>query len=197
MAPTGSLNEPGMASRAALGAVAGYSATLAMTVLMQRLHEHLPEEERYPLTPREITQTLAPAGDEDATATRTLLAHFAYGALTGALYGVASPRAAPISGALYGVGVWCASYLGWIPSFGILKAATAHPARRNGLMLAAHIVWGAVTAWGLAELVRGHRGAFASGQLKDRAIRASRVQAGAIDVQALVKNGETRGSVGS
>jgi hypothetical protein len=177
MALTGSFVEPSVASRAALGAVAGYAATLAMTSLMQRLHERLPQAERYPLTPREITETLAPAGEEDATATRTLLAHFAYGALTGALYGIASRRTGLTSGALYGVGVWCASYLGWIPSFGILKPATAHPARRNALMLAAHLVWGAATAWGLAELVRSHRGAFAAGELKDRAFKAPPVRA--------------------
>ena len=163
---------PSDGSRAVLGAVAGFAATLAMTDLMQRLHEFLPEDERYPLTPREITETLARARDDDATATRTLLAHFAYGALTGALYGLASRRARLVGGALYGVGVWCASYLGWIPGVGILKPATAHPPRRNALMLAAHVIWGGVTAWGLAELMRGHRGAFASGELRDRAFKA-------------------------
>jgi hypothetical protein len=177
MALTRSFDEPGTASRAALGAVAGYCATLAMTAMMQRLHERLPEEERYPLTPREITETVAPARTDDSTATRTLLAHFAYGALTGALYGFASKRAGLAGGALYGVGVWCASYLGWIPSFAILKPATQHPARRNALMLAAHVVWGAVTAWALSELERSHRGAFAGGELKDRVFRAPRVEA--------------------
>jgi hypothetical protein len=177
MALTAIFGEPGLASRGALGAIAGYAATLAMTSLMQRLHERLPQAERYPLTPREITETIAPAEDEDATATRTLLAHFAYGALTGALYGIASRRTGLTSGALYGAGVWCVSYLGWIPSFGVLKPATAHPARRNALMFAAHLVWGAVTAWGLAELMRSHRGAFAMGELKDRAFKARPVQA--------------------
>jgi hypothetical protein len=172
MALNESHQPPNAASRAALGAVAGYAATLAMTALMQRLHERLPEEERYPLTPREITETLAPANDEEATATRTLLAHFAYGALTGAIYGFALRRAAPVSGALYGAGVWCASYLGWIPGFKVLRPATEHPARRNALMIGVHLVWGAVTGWGLSELMRSHRGAFAGGELKDRALRA-------------------------
>jgi hypothetical protein len=161
------------ASRAALGAVAGYAATLAMTALMQRLHERLPDDEGYPLTPREITETLAPARDDEATATRTILAHFAYGALTGALYGLAAPRAGLAGGALYGVGVWSASYLGWIPSLSILKPATSHPPRRNALMIAAHLVWGGATAWGLSELMRSHRGAFAGGELKDRAFKAA------------------------
>jgi hypothetical protein len=170
-------DRPGAASRAAIGAAAGYAATLAMTALMQRLHERLPDDERYPLTPREITETLAPARNEDATATRTLLAHFAYGAVTGALYGFAFRRAGLVGGALYGVGIWSASYLGWIPIFSILRPATDHPPRRNALMLAAHVVWGALTAWGVRELIRSHRGAFAGGELRDRSIRAPRVQA--------------------
>jgi hypothetical protein len=172
MALNGSHEPLNAASRAALGAIAGYAATLAMTALMQRLHERLPQGERYPLTPREITETLAPAKDEDATATRTLLAHFAYGALTGALYGLVSRRSSPASGSLYGVGVWCASYLGWIPALKILKPATEHPTRRNALMIGVHMVWGAVTAWGLSELTRSHHGAFAGGELKDRALEA-------------------------
>jgi hypothetical protein len=170
-------DQPGLASRAALGAAAGYAATLAMTALMQRLHQHLPATERYPLTPREITATIAPASTEDATATRTLLAHFGYGAVTGALFGLTSRRVGLIGGALYGVGVWCASYLGWIPAFGVLRPATEHPPRRNTLMITAHLVWGVATAWGLSELIRAHRGAFAGGELKDAPFRVPLSQA--------------------
>jgi hypothetical protein len=177
MVLNGSHQPPEAASRATLGAVAGYAATLAMTALMQRLHERLPQHERYPLTPREIIQTLAPAKGENATATRTLLAHFAYGALTGAIYGLVSQRGGLASGALYGVGVWSASYLGWIPALKVLKPATQHPVRRNALMIGVHLVWGAVTAWGFSELIRSHRGAFAGGELKDRALSVHPVQA--------------------
>jgi hypothetical protein len=41
------------------------------------------------------------------------------------------------------VAVWAGSYLGWLPAAGILSPATEHPARRNALMIASHVVWGA------------------------------------------------------
>jgi putative membrane protein len=51
-------------------------------------------------------------------------------------------RAASI-GSLYGLLVWTASYLGWLPAVGILAPATRHPARRNALMIVAHLIWSA------------------------------------------------------
>lgn len=66
--------------------------------------------------------------------------------LVGALYapfalaGTAPPLSAGIG---YGLAVWTASYLGWIPALGILPPATRHPPRRVALMVAAHVVWGA------------------------------------------------------
>ena len=48
--------------------------------------------------------------------------------------------------------MWAASYLGWIPAAGLLKPATEHPARRNFMMIAAHLVWGAALALALKEL---------------------------------------------
>jgi hypothetical protein len=138
---------------------------------MQSLHERLPAKQRYPLTPREITELVAGGGDEDSTATRTLLAHFAYGGLTGAIYGLFARRARGLAGACYGIGVWCVSYLGWAPALGLLTPAVRHPARRNALMIAAHVIWGMGTAWGLRQLTRSHGGAFAGGPLKDLASR--------------------------
>jgi hypothetical protein len=62
----------------------------------------------------------------------------------GALYGAVTPRnfSGPATGAAFGLGVWTASYLGLLPALGILKPATEHPARRNLLMIGAHVVWG-------------------------------------------------------
>jgi uncharacterized membrane protein YagU involved in acid resistance len=48
-----------------------------------------------------------------------------------------------VNGVAYGLGVWTASYLGLLPALGLLAPATEHPARRNALMIAAHVVWGA------------------------------------------------------
>jgi uncharacterized membrane protein YagU involved in acid resistance len=160
-------------SRLLIGGIAGFVGTLAMTAAMSRLHRMLPAKERYPLTPREIVDALAhqdeaePALSETAALDTTTAAHFAYGAATGALLGAANPKVGPAEGALAGVAVWAASYLGWIPGVGILKPATDHPRRRNALMIGAHLVWGATTAIAMRELVLARRTMMAPGPDKD------------------------------
>ena len=154
----------GWMSRVVHGAVAGFCATMAMTAAMRLLHRRLDAQDEYPLPPREITQEVLDPREENA-ATCTLLAHFHYGALAGALYGLL-PRHVP--GVVFGPLVWAVSYLGWIPLVGILKPATHHPAERNLLMLAAHLIWGACTAVGVRELEASSRSIFTAGRLKDR-----------------------------
>lgn len=86
-------------------------------------------------------ERLPPAGREGLT----VAAHLAYGAAAGALLGLLRPRGA-LQGAGWGVLLWTVSYLGWVPATGIGRAAFEEPARRNALMIAAHIVWGGVAA---------------------------------------------------
>lgn len=156
-----------VSSRIIYGALAGVAATVAMTAAMRRLHGHLPAAEQYAGPPREIVSGLdgsqgGPAtleADEDDSSYWTMIAHFAYGAATGALFALQSHRA-PLAGVGYGIGVWVASYLGWIPAARILVSATRHPMRRNAMMLAAHVAWGAVLAAGLREIEEAERGVF-------------------------------------
>jgi uncharacterized membrane protein YagU involved in acid resistance len=146
-----------LGTRLLLGGIAGFVGTMAMTAAMRRLHQRLPEKERYPLTPREIVDSTAEQMDvplsSDAAKDVTTAAHFAYGAACGSLLGAVAPGMGAATGAVAGAGVWLGSYLGWLPAAGILKPATDHPARRNGLMIAAHLVWGAATALSMRELV--------------------------------------------
>lgn len=136
------------------GALGGLLATVPMTVVMTKLFERLPPPQQYPLPPREITETVVThlKGDQalrDAQLTKlSLSAHFAYGAIIGAPYPLLfrRPRHPMLCGGAYGLAVWAASYLGWIPAARILRPATEHPGRRNALMLVAHWVWGATTA---------------------------------------------------
>lgn len=165
---SGHEDDPGLASRLLIGGIAGFVATLAMTSAMRRLHRKLPAEERYPLTPREITdRALAPP--REIAPDLTLAAHFAYGAGCGALLAAANPRMGRLSGALAGGGVWLASYMGWIPAFGLLRPATAHPLRRNLVMLGAHFAWGWSTAEGMRELRKARATIFAAGPAHDAA----------------------------
>jgi hypothetical protein len=144
---------PRLATRLLLGAIAGAAATLPMTATVRAIHRRLPKGERYPATPRELIDSATGESLPDETARDlTLAAHYAYGAATGAMIAAAAPRPSLPAGAAAGVAVWAASYLGWIPAAGLLKPATEHPARRNFMMIAAHLVWGAALALALEEL---------------------------------------------
>jgi uncharacterized membrane protein YagU involved in acid resistance len=151
------------------GALAGLFATIPMTLAMKAMHTRLPEHEQYPLPPRLIVESAAEQleveddlqeSDEYAL---TLISHFGYGAATGALYKAAlelaeiEPNA--VNGVAYGLGVWTMSYLGVLPAAGILTPATEHPARRNALMIAAHVIWGATlgaTARSITRIAHGN-----------------------------------------
>ncbi len=161
----------GLGSRLLVGAIAGFVGTMAMTSAMRRLHQKLPERERYPLTPREIIDSTAEKanvelGNEQAKDV-TLGGHFLYGAACGALLGAIDPRMGRASGALGGVGVWLASYMGWIPAARILEPATEHPARRNLLMMGVHLVWGWTTAATMRELMEVRRTMIEAGPDED------------------------------
>lgn len=131
---------------------------MAMTMVMRRLHPLLDERDDYPLPPREIVEQVGPDGDEQDARSGTLAAHFGYGALTGAVFALLPAFRG--GGALYGVGVWALSYLGWIPAARILAPAWRHPAERNLLMIVVHLVWGAALATSLRELDAAERDAF-------------------------------------
>lgn len=136
------------AKRIIVGALAGAAATVPMTVLMLEWHRRLPNSEQYPLPPREIFDEIVEQADADKhlgeseRVALSLAGHFAYGASCGAIYQTIIKRPTAANGAVYGVGVWTASYLGWLPAFKILRPATEHPLKRNALMIAAHVVWG-------------------------------------------------------
>jgi uncharacterized membrane protein YagU involved in acid resistance len=140
--------------RLLLGAMGGIIGTWAMTVAAQALYRRLPEREKYPLPPREITQVVlkpefepSPETFEDqALAVKALAAHFAYGAACGTLFTLAGMHEsqAVARGMAYGVGVWAVSYLALMPALRILEPATRHPLRRNALMLSVHLVWGGI-----------------------------------------------------
>jgi uncharacterized membrane protein YagU involved in acid resistance len=82
--------------------------------------------------------------DSSARSAATMVSHFGYGAAAGAVYAaLLEPRANPLpKGLLFGLIVWVASYVGWLPAAGILRPASEHPPRRNLLMIAAHLIWG-------------------------------------------------------
>lgn len=159
---------PVLPTRLLYGGIAGLAATMVMTSVMARLHRRLPEEERYPLPPREITERVT-GGADGKVRDRAMAAHFLYGAACGAALAAFRPRGGPAEGALAGLAIWAGSYFGWVPGLGILRPASAHPARRNALMITAHLVWGTAAAASLGELLLARRTMLNDRPLRDAA----------------------------
>jgi uncharacterized membrane protein YagU involved in acid resistance len=133
------------------GSFSGFTATVPMTVFMQKMHEKLPAKEQYPLPPREIIEKISEDTGLDQALTEkdkfiaTLVSHFGYGTAAGTVYASLFsklPASGLMKGCAFGMFVWTGSYLKLLPALKILKPATEHPARRNALMIAAHLVWG-------------------------------------------------------
>jgi len=136
------------------GCLAGLIATAPMTWTMRAAEPLVPRRSQGRLPPRQITERVLEKAevkhrfDEEERTALTIAAHYAFGATAGGLVGLAAatqsriPR--PLCGAIVGVLVWGASYIGWLPAAGIRRNATKEPAGRNVQMIAAHIVWGCV-----------------------------------------------------
>ena len=135
------------------GAAAGALATLPMSAVMLAWHRQLPWLKRDPLPPAQITKQFTKfvgIHDElehEGRLAATVASHFGYGASVGAIYGLAAePRSATqaaVSGMAFGMGVWAASYAGWLPAAGLYKSAAREPRERHAMMIAAHLVFGA------------------------------------------------------
>lgn len=136
------------------GAVAGLVATAPMSIAMKAMKEELPWYERYALPPRIITRKFGQKSglmedrNEPGESILTLLAHFGYGAAVGALYAPIAHKLkkipALVKGMVFGLVVWATSYFGLLPALGLMRPAHKQPFRRTALMIAAHLVWGAV-----------------------------------------------------
>jgi hypothetical protein len=129
------------------GAFAGTIATALMSALMlggRRLGV------TGMLPPEKITSKLLRGHgihpdrtQQDAIATGL---HFAFGAAAGGAFGVVARRlpvpSVPL-GIAYGAGIWGVSYMGWIPSMGLMPRADHDDRGRQAVMLAGHLVFGA------------------------------------------------------
>src|SRR4051812_38764681 len=102
------------------GAIAGFIATIPMTVAMGLMRRQLPWWERYQLPPGQIiSNVIEQIGlrkhiDRSEHLGLTALSHFAYGATAGAIYiPLANYVKAPpvLKGIVIGLIVWTTSYL--------------------------------------------------------------------------------------
>jgi hypothetical protein len=144
------------------GLLGGVVGTAAMTAAMKAMHRRLPREDQFPLPPRHIAIAAAEKSGVGAPRTEenrrrlTLAAHYGYGTVLGGVYGLVAPRTpwAPVIGGVpFALAVWSGSYLGWLPALGLYPSATQESAPRNGLMIAAHLVWAGTIA-AIVEVMR-------------------------------------------
>ena len=146
------------------GAMAGFAATVPMTIAMEALRAAFPREQRRRMPPREIIdRTVEKTGtDHQANATdrvvMTTAAHFAFGTAAGALYGslVRGHDSSPTKGIGFGLSVWALAYGVILPAVGLHPAAHDDTQDRNGVLIASHVVWGA-TLGALAARARRRR----------------------------------------
>lgn len=141
------------------GGLGGLVATFPMSAVMKAAELALPRWQQYPLPPEQITEELAQrAGvaqhlDREDKKGLSFLNHLAYGTAMGVIFGAGSLLISPsaLTGIAFGVGVWGASYLGWLPALNMRAAAPREPFGRNAMMVVSHVVWGAflgaLTAW--------------------------------------------------
>lgn len=149
------------APRILRGGIAGFTATVPMTVFMLAAHRALPKWQRYPLPPKRIAMKLAERVglkrhlDKPQRLEVTLASHFGYGTAMGSLYALTAGRAplpALLKGTAFGLVLWIASYAGWLPAMDILPPPNQKPANRSVLMIVAHLVWGSAAGLGMRVL---------------------------------------------
>jgi hypothetical protein len=152
-----------IAGAAARGFATGVLATTTMSTAMLGFQKvglmgHMP--------PRKITEHfLGMVGLRRWTSRRTrralsTVAHFAFGGVAAALFEagreIASirrgeparpPTPPPLAASLaYATGVWAVSYLGWVPSLGIMAPPSKDRFGRPTSMVIAHWIYGATLA---------------------------------------------------
>ena len=134
--------------------VAGCIATLPMTVFLLGIQRILPGWQRYTLPPEEVTKELAQRVhmqhylDKKRLLASSIVFHFGYGTAMGGLYGLLMRQirlSSFLKGVLFGLTIWAASYLGWMPLAHISVAAPREPLQRNLMMITGHIIWGSAT----------------------------------------------------
>ena len=135
------------------GLASGFVATLPMTAAMEAMHRRLPRHEQQPLPPRQITMNAARKArvaehldEEPERLSATLAAHFAFGSAMGGAYALAEPHlpGPPVArGITFAMMVYAANYLGLMPAAGLTPHAPRDTPKRVGLMVAAHVIWGA------------------------------------------------------
>ena len=148
--------------RASRGALAGLGATVVLTGLREAWAKTGLVFETAPMQVVDRMEEVGLVGDLSPRGRRllTLTAHFAYGAGTGAAFGLlrrergASGEEAAVGSAL-GVLAWGAGWSSWLPLTGVHRPPWSQKSPRVLLPVIDHAVFG--VAWGLLNLMLSGR----------------------------------------
>ena len=141
-------------ARAVKGAVGGLGATLVLSGLRQAWAKIGLVFETAPMQVVDRMEEVGLVGDLSPASRRllTAFAHFAYGAGTGAAFGLlrretGTPTDEAAVGSALGVLAWGAGWSSWLPLTGVHKAPWTQKTPKVLLPVIDHAVFGA--AWGL------------------------------------------------
>jgi hypothetical protein len=151
----------GAKERASNGVLAGLAATVALSGLRQAWSKMGLVFDTAPI--QVVARLEEVAGDLSPTGRRllTIFAHFAYGAGTGAAFGLlrrekGGPAEEAAVGSALGVLAWGAGWSSWLPLTGVHQAPWTQKTPRVLLPVLDHAVFGA--AWGLVNLALSRKG---------------------------------------
>jgi len=144
--------------RVALGAVAGAAGTMLMQAMMMTSGKYLPRSKppikqdpgKFMLdqVPVELPDSVRPWAEKSL--------HLGYGMTSGAIYGALRARRGSFvfDGALLGIGVWAAGYLGWLPAADLMPPITEHEPQQIAVPIVQHAIFGMAVAAAYDGLMR-------------------------------------------
>jgi hypothetical protein len=145
--------DPAVVRELAAGAVAGTMATVAMSTLMLTAQRAglLGEQPPRKLSDAALDAVADGRADERTRRLGTSIVHLGIGATAAALHQVGRglagrPNPAALWGGAFGAVFWAFNYGFVAPAFGIMPRPDKDRPGRAPVMLAANIVWGAVSA---------------------------------------------------
>ena len=100
------------------------------------------------------------------------IVHLGVGSLGGAVYGAVTarrPRSTAAAGAAFGAAVWAVAFVALAPVLGIARPPWRARRTENAVNVAAHLVYGVVTALMMNDLARQRR--WASSDVQRRVMR--------------------------
>ncbi len=152
----------GAKERASTGAIGGLGATLVLSGLREAWARVGLVFETAPMQAVDRAEELGLVGDLSPAGRRllTVVAHFAYGAGTGAAFGLlrrqtGTPTEEAAVGSALGVLAWGAGWSSWLPLTGVHRPPWAQKTPKVLLPVIDHAVFGA--AWGLLNLALERR----------------------------------------